>query len=303
MYWKRAQSGIAFASHRPEPSRCGIGDDALPLLALQSIVDHDTDAIETLCSYSDRILDPVDRHGREASNEWLYGRAGYLYLLRMVRRAFADDEDIVGHLSKVMVGVIDAMVSTPRPWRWHGKAYVGAVHGSVGIITQILLSDPSYAPQLEDDVRSILDLQDNETGNWPSSLESGDTSRLVQFCHGAPGVVHCLQRIRRHFPRLAERIEQAIDLGRQCIWRRGLLTKEPCLCHGATGNALALDVPQRDAFLAYTTDKTISTAVQQHSYKPSDDGEGLWTGLAGRAWVFAIADKGLPPRFLAFDDV
>ena len=30
------------------------------------------------------------------------------------------------------------------------------------------------------------------SGNLPSSLESGDKDRLVQWCHGAPGLVHLL---------------------------------------------------------------------------------------------------------------
>jgi len=37
--------------------------------------------------------------------------------------------------------------------------------------------------------------------------------------------------------------------------------------------------------------------------EPSDDGEGLWTGIAGRAWAWAILDKGLPVTFLGYDDV
>lgn len=30
------------------------------------------------------------------------------------------------------------------------------------------------------------------SGNFPSSLESAERDRLVQWCHGAPGLVHLL---------------------------------------------------------------------------------------------------------------
>jgi hypothetical protein len=48
---------------------------------------------------------------------------------------------------------------------------------------------------LENDIRPTLDyLIDTRfptTGNFPSSLES-DRDRLVQWCHGSPGFIHCL---------------------------------------------------------------------------------------------------------------
>jgi hypothetical protein len=35
----------------------------------------------------------------------------------------------------------------------------------------------------------------------------------------------------------------------------------------------------------------------------SDDRASLWTGEAGRAWAWAIADKGLEKRLLGYNDV
>ena len=47
---------------------------------------------------------------------------------------------------------------------------------------------------MENEIRPCIDfLLETRfaSGNFPSSLES-DQDRLVQWCHGAPGFVHCL---------------------------------------------------------------------------------------------------------------
>ena len=111
------------------------------------------------------------------------------------------------------------------------RASAGAVHSAVGIITQVVLTDPErYAPKVEAELAVLLSYQ-YESGNWPSSLPPGK-DRLVEVEHGAPGVVNCLVAIRECFPNLEGKIDVAIKKGRACIWERGLLTKEPCLCHG-----------------------------------------------------------------------
>ncbi len=289
--------------HKPRPSRCGVGDDMLSLLALEAIILRNENAAKDLCHWAQVILED-ERHSRkQASNEWLYGRAGYLYLLRLVRSSFRDHATITELINTTISSTIKTIVASPRPWIWHGSAYVGAAHGTIGIITQVVLSDPSYADRVIQDLEEVLSLQNRENGNWLSSLESGNSDRLVQFCHGATGVVHSLVRLRPHFPGIQERIDAAIDSGRNCIWKRGILTKESCLCHGTTGSALALDEARREAFLGYTTEDYITSMIRSPTVEPSDDGEGLWTGIAGRAWAWVIVDKSLPVTFLGYDDV
>ena len=71
-------------------------------------------------------------------------------------------------------------------------------------------------------------------GNYPSSLENG-TDRLVQWCHGAPGFIHCFVKAYQVF-----QSRVYLDAAVKCsdvIWERGLLTKGFGLCHGMAGNA------------------------------------------------------------------
>lgn len=200
-------------------------DDVLCLLAIGAASSKDEEMAAQLCDYSAEVLDA------DSENEFLYGRAGFLYLLRLVKASFVDDSKTLQLITDTQEDVIDAILESPRPWRWHGKVYIGAVHGAVGIITQIVLTNPKkYAEKLEAELAVLLTYQ-YDSGNFPSSVPP-ERDRLVQICHGAPGVIISLQSIKTYFPALKDKIEKAITKGRECILERGLLTKEPCLCHG-----------------------------------------------------------------------
>lgn len=231
------------------------------------------------------------------SNEWLYGRAGLLYFLRVIRHWIPEAAD---ELSIPIKKIIDHILAQ-APWSWHGKDYIGTVHGDIGIITQIVLSDPTYERELEPRLSYLLDLQD-ETGNWPSTA-SGTHNALVQFCHGAPGFVISLMALRRHFPNLQGRIDSAMERARRCILEKGLLVKEPNLCHGITGNALALASPQLEHFMAYTTTDTIDSFLKQRKYEANDDPFGLFCGEAGRAWGWLVADGHYKLGLIGYTDV
>lgn len=293
-YIEQAQTNIKEYSG-PSPSKCGISDDIMALLALYAATAKDSETVKELCNFAAVATE------EDASNEWLHGRAGFLYLLRLVRESFKDDKETLDQIDDTTDEVIETIMESPRPWKWHGKAYLGAAHGAIGIITQIVLTDPSWAPKLEAELGALLSYQ-YESGNFPSSIPPG-RDRLVQFCHGAPGVVASLVSIKRYFPNLADRFDKAIARGRECIWERGLLTKEPCLCHGITGNALALEGKEFEHFLTYTTGHEIKSMGKDGMLQKSDDPSSLWCGEAGRAWAWAVADKGLEKRYLGYNDV
>lgn len=235
------------------------------------------------------------------SDEWLYGRAGLLYLLRLVRSWVPSSAE---RMEQCMRLVIDGMMKRGPHWKWHGKEYLGAVHGGIGIITQILLCLPEY--RLEAGLcgyRAFLESQqDPQTGNWPSSV--GASKELVQFCHGAPGFVISLELIKSLFePGPQERIETVLNKARGCIWDKGILTKEPNLCHGATGNALALKGHQREHFLAHTTAQNIDKGLDEGWFIEGSDPWGLFTGEAGRAWGWLVADLEKEIGMIGYSDV
>jgi hypothetical protein len=174
-YLKQSQDHIK-SFPGPRVGKCGIADDILALLAIGAASSKDADMATELCDYAAEVLD------EDSENEWLYGRAGYLYYLRLVKAAFVDDAKVSHMITDTQDDVVEAILKSPRPWKWHGKSYVGAVHGLIGIITQVTLTDPErYARAVEADLSVLLTYQ-YDTGNWPSSLPPG-RDKLVQVCH------------------------------------------------------------------------------------------------------------------------
>lgn len=233
--WAQAylQLGARTQGRAPTPSHCGIGDETVAHLALDAVITEDPNLARQLCLYAEAINSPTN----EGANEWLYGRSGYLYLLRLCQQVFTKDShsETAARLERTIKSTVNRMLAVPQPWIWYGDQYLGAAHGYISIITQIVLSLPSAAPRLQTLVRQLLDLQ-YPSGNFPSSLPAG-SDRLVQFCHGGPGSVISLRTLLPHFPEISDVIEKAISEAQSDVWRRGLLTKEPCLCHGIAGNA------------------------------------------------------------------
>lgn len=83
------------------------------------------------------------------------GRAGALYILRIMREWLPD---LATAINPVVTTLIEAILSQDR-WVWNGNQYIGPVHGDIGIVTQIVLSDALYAPKLESKLLSLLKLQ------------------------------------------------------------------------------------------------------------------------------------------------
>ncbi|KAI4248841.1 MAG: hypothetical protein L6R40_000852 [Gallowayella cf. fulva] len=278
--------------------KCGIINEELAGCAvLAALTGHD-EYINVLDYHASIIAQ--EPHG---SDEWLYGRAGFLYLLRMVRQCVPSSEEAMNACIRKLG---DRILEHGPSWRWHGKEYLGAVHGSVGIITQLILSDSGYAvhPRVITTLEKLLQSQDTEGGgNFPSSIDSGRHS-LVQFCHGAPGFVLSLPLIQGCFDSTSQAaIDDVLAKARACIWEKGLLTKEPNLCHGVTGNALALNSPQREHFMAFATAEMIAKGKKEGWYIEGSDPYGLFCGEAGRAWGWVVLDVGRDMGIIGYSDV
>ena len=229
-----AHSYIRGSRRNPQldPGCCGIGSEKLAFAAVQAAVTKDLDNIQNFVADVPAI---VDGSGGNIPNELLYGRAGALYLMRMMRHWVPGSAPL---LAGPIEQVSRRILADGPGWTWHGKRYLGAVHGDIGIVTQLVLTTPALASQLGSVLDRLLELQ-VEDGNWPSSeRREASSSRLTQFCHGAPGFIMSLRSLRPFFPGLQARIDEAVQKGCECVWSKGLLRKEPSLCHGIFGNAL-----------------------------------------------------------------
>lgn len=227
----RGSRGTSALKH----GNCGITSEELSYAAVKACLSNNAPDVEVFIRTLDPVLDPSS--AATFPSELLRGRAGTLYLIRAVRhfvpsstpRLEAPARAISRHL-------LEKGDDGSGNWRFHGKHYLGAAHGDLGILTQLVLTTPSLAPELRPRLRELLAAQ-FESGNWRSS-EENEADKLVQWCHGAPGFVVSLVAIRGYFPELGGDIDGAVERARECIWDKGLLRKEPSLCHGILGNAL-----------------------------------------------------------------
>jgi len=118
---------------------------------------------------------------------------------------------------------------------------LGAAHGYAGaagaLIRGLDLLQPSErGAWIERIVRATIATAKRERGlaNWlPEAHGSGRTKWLVQWCHGAPGVVTSLAALPD------ARLDELLVAGGELIWTAGPLVKGAGLCHGTAGNGYA----------------------------------------------------------------
>lgn len=320
-----------------EPRAGGVQDEVLAHACLKAALTQDRKYVFRALDWASfRVTDGVDPD----TNEWLYGRAGTLYLLRLLPHfcptvfAASESQALTDNPSKALEHLINSLIehifSRDVPWKWHGKEYLGAVHGDAGVLAQILLST-AYLPRdsqarfrARAETRLARYLAEQlPDGNWPSSrLRTGASGsshsfpqkQLTQFCHGAPGAVVALTAVRALVSEnLRPQIDTAVHRARAHVWEgAGLLVKESCLCHGIAGNALAFDAgdPRFEMFLRAATPERLARGLRDRSFTPSSDAYGLLWGEAGRAWVWAVLDahqtnlrSATPASFITFSDV
>lgn len=143
--------------------------------------------------------------------------------------------------------------------------------------------------------------------NWLPAIDPhrADPKRLVQDCHGAPGIVCRLATA----PRTAAWDRLLTDAG-ELTWHAGPLSKGPSLCHGTAGSALALHkLWQRSGDVIW---QSRARALAMHTGGQVDQqrlahGQGrhsLWTGDLGVACVLqaGLAEPaGAPGGFPSLD--
>lgn len=120
--------------------------------------------------------------------------------------------------------------------------YLGAVHGFAGNVQALFCGWEWLAPPQRERIAEAVvrttcaTARESAVGvNWPA-IAGEPRPRLVQYCHGAAGIVVALAAAPVRAPVLERPLARAGDL----IWRAGPLAKGAGLCHGTAGNGYAL---------------------------------------------------------------
>jgi hypothetical protein len=245
IHWAKAYISGDRGNPKLEDESCGLGSEKLCYAAIRAAVMKDLGNVKDLVSIIQELLPAPTGPGEKDrfESEMLYGRAGALYLLRLVRHWVPESAALVEEaIEKLSERILNTDDDGKGNWIWYHRRYIGPPHGDIGIIAQLVLTTPALAPRLASKVEHLLSLQE-PNGNFPKfdepyDPEKGAEPELVQWCHGAPGFVLALQALRPYFSPLQDRLDNAIAKAQACTWKLGLLRKEPNLCHGLWGNAL-----------------------------------------------------------------
>ncbi|CAF1071789.1 unnamed protein product [Adineta ricciae] len=253
-------------------------------------------------------------------DEYLNGRAGYLYALMFVRNELGNDTID----KQLVIDIFEAMIKSgekyaresgshsPLMYQWHDSEYLGAAHGVSGIIYLLLkvACDDSFS-SLRQYVNShllptieFLKTKRLPSGNYLSSSGS-QSDKLVQWCHGAPGFVYLFNRAFE-ITNNQSYLELAVSAG-EVVWERGLLRKGYGLCHGTAGNGYVF----LDLFRTTKQSKWLHRAIKfaehcmdsdKHELsRTADRPYSLFEGLAGTLYFMCDVMNPTQARFPAFE--
>ena len=286
-----------------------IGDTGLLLLQWQFT--HDA-------ALADALFATIEANLRHKSLEALWGSPGSLIATLHMAEATREPR-WADQLARGLRILWDAMVfdEGPGAWLWvqdmYGKQtrYLGAGHGFAGNLFPALRGAALLPAELVQRYaeRALQTLTatavvDGACINWePLHDPTGKlpSKRLVQDCHGAPGIVCRLAGA----PRTPAWDALLFGAG-ELTWQAGPLEKGAGLCHGTAGNGWALlklwqrsgDEIWRERACAYAMHAI--EQVQRFAERSGQTRHSLWTGDIGVA-LFAWACLSGDARFPTLD--
>jgi len=170
--------------------------------------------------------------------------------------------------------------------------YLGPVHGYAGNMLALLRGwqwlDRAQQAQVADAVPQTLTRNAREADigvNWPAVADDRAPLQLVQYCHGAAGMV----AVFADCPISTPELERILRRSGELVWQAGPLAKGSNFCHGTAGNGYAFLKLYKRTGEALWLDRArgfAMTAIAQCRAARQRYGQGrysLWTGDLGLA--------------------
>lgn len=187
-------------------------------------------------------------------------------------------------------------------WLWQSQVfgpkrhYYGACHGVTGN-ANILLQGVDLLPDGCTEMiikRTVGTLnisakQKANLANWALCAKPAINKLLVQWCHGAAGVVTAMSRTPTIDSPESKLLDEFLDKAGELVWQAGPLVKGSNICHGTSGNGYAFLYLYQKTGNSVWLDRARKFAM--HSIEQCQNarlhyGQGrftLWTGDAGLA--------------------
>jgi hypothetical protein len=129
-------------------------------------------------------------------------------------------------------------------WKWRGKAFLGAAHGSVGVLHSLLgHTDEEWQrlegvfPQVKEVIRQTIDCLEGfryPSGNLRTTFDGPDEDTLTEWAHGSPGYCLLLARAAEVFEEV-KFVNLAIEMAEKVLWPRRMKRQGLGLTRGASG--------------------------------------------------------------------
>lgn len=201
---------------------------------------------------ADEIARSIQKNDDQPVREIMWGMAGTMMAALLLYRQTGEERwaDLFRNQASIMLDDWDYVEGIG--YLWHIEVYgnqqylLGPVHGFAGNALPLiegadLLTEEqrnAFVPRvMESTVNSAL--IDEQYANWRPELSlDGDYKRMpiVQYCHGAPGMVIALANLPVG---VSEEFDSAMLKGGELVWHAGPLKKGSNLCHGTGGNGYA----------------------------------------------------------------
>jgi len=189
-----------------------------------------------------------------------------------------------------------------KEWLWQSQVfgskrhYYGACHGITGN-TNILLQGSDLLPDgytevIIDRTVSTLNISvktEANFANWMLCTKPNIDKLLVQWCHGAAGIVTAMARTPISDSPNSNQLDELLEKTGDLVWQAGPLMKGSNICHGTSGNGYAflyLYLRWGDSVWLDRARAFAMHAIEQCQKDHLHYGQGrytLWTGDAGLA--------------------
>jgi hypothetical protein len=299
-YLELGQSHISDKAHIVSSENCGVANESLCQVAIRACIEKDASLAWKLCEYGNVI----NNNDVRVSFEWLHGRGGYLYLLRLVYGSFltTSSSGVHARLRHTIQTTIANSDFVPKPWPTCSEGCQITVRSSLHIMAQVVLSDNSASrdERLKKELGIILDT--------PFIVALKVNPKKPSRWHDGPAaLVLALRSLGPHFPSLASRIQEFISAAESTPRdSEPLSSKLPLHALAQSDDTKFLKMMRfaRTNWLEENSSELPPDVVSSDSYV------SLYTGETGRAWAWAVADlnmnRGVPHYklgMIGFNDV
>ncbi|MEM7533616.1 MAG: LanC-like protein [Chloroflexota bacterium] len=226
----------------------------LPFLLMQYQAMLGSGDIEAMSVKAGEIATSIQINDTQPVRELMWGMAGSmlaaLFMHRWVGEQDAQWAALYRTQAELMLADWQEVEGIGYLWNidlYRGKhKFLGAVHGFAGNALALiegmnLLPDDQAQETASRIMASTVNtaVADDTCANWVDVFDENEPTKaptMVQYCHGAPGVVISLANLPVG---VNPNFDSVMLRGGELIWQAGPLKKGSNLCHGTGGNGYA----------------------------------------------------------------